>query len=340
MGTNAEHDDARRESDLPEPSECPKVLADLLASQSGPRTRVIDEHNFTVPGSFVPGTFRVQIFTGPGLRPVAVATQTDNEGNSLSNDSWEYCAAVWRTLLPEESEPPIWIKRMLLDWIDLPDYQISVLQATGDGYGVVGVCGTLLTADQAAELAGARIAPGRGERFAPLPEPPPTHVLRYRVAWVAALPRTSHRSDDLCMTARGFLSRRLLRQLVPRRTGRECCWYHQGDWHTVSALAVKLLGTARRSGIEDAQFYAWAVDEAAAHDLTEWQTSALKTLLNPAVSIHVGKGGYTNGNHRARAMLDAGVRRTVVTDLEALPPAPTPADPAPDRRWAREERAG
>jgi hypothetical protein len=131
MGSNAEHDDARCESEPPEASECPKVLADLLATQSGHRSRVVDEHNFTVPGAFVPCTFRVQIFTGPGLRPVAVATQTDNEGNSLNNDSWEYCAAVWRTLLPEESEPPLWIKRMLLDWINLPDYQISVLQAAG-----------------------------------------------------------------------------------------------------------------------------------------------------------------------------------------------------------------
>lgn len=340
MGTNAEHDDARCESDLPEASECPKVLADLLASQSGPRTRVIDEHNFTVPGAFIPGTFRVQIFTAPGLRPVAVATQTENEGNSLSNDSWEYCSAVWRTLLPEESEPPIWIKRMLLDWIVLPDYQISVLQATGDGYAVAGVCGTSLTADQAAELVGVPIDPDRGERFARLPEPPPAYALRYRVAWVAALPRTSHRSDDRCMTARGVLSRRLLRQLVPRRTARQCCWYHQGDWHTVSAVAVKLLSSARRARIEDAQFYTWAMGQATSQELTEWQTSALQTLLSPAVSIHVGKGGYTNGNHRTRAMLDAGVRRTVVTDLKTLPPAPTPTDPAPDRRWARDGRTG
>lgn len=340
MGTNAEYGDARPVSDLPDAGECPKVLAGLLASQSGPRTRVVDEHNFTVPGDFIPGTFRVQIFTGSGLRPVAVATQTDNEGNSLSNDSWRYCAAVWRTLLPEEREPPIWIKRMLLDWIDLPDYQISVLQATGDGYGVAGVCGTYLTAEQAAELVGARIDPGRGERFAPLPEPPPTHALRYRVAWVVALPRTTHRSDDRCMTARGVLGRRLLRQLVPRRTGRGCCRYHEGDWHAVSALAVKMLGAARRAGIEDMQLYAWAVERAGVQGLTEWQVSALKTLLSPAVSIHVGKGSYTNGNHRTRAMLDAGVRRTVVTDLEALPPARTPADPALDRRWAREERNG
>jgi hypothetical protein len=61
------------------------------------------------------------------------------------------------------------------------------------------VCGTSLTAEQATELVGARIDPGRGDRFAPLPEPPPTHTLRYRVAWVAKLPRTSHRSDARCM---------------------------------------------------------------------------------------------------------------------------------------------
>lgn len=338
MGTNADYDD-QREGVVPEADECLKVLSDLLTSQSGPRTRAIDEHNFTVPGTFIPGTFRVQIFTGPGLRPVAVATQTDDEGASLTNASWKYCAAVWRTLLPDQSAPPIWIQRMLLNWIDLPDYQLSVLNATGQGYRVTGTCGRPLTADQAVELVGAPIDPGRGERFAALPEPPPTQILSYRVAWVAALPRTSHRHDDLCMTAPDALGRRLLRQLIPRRTTLECCWYHQGDWHAVSALAIHLLGAARRASIDDAQFYAWAMDHPAAQGLTAWQTRALDTLLNPGISIHVGKGGYSNGNHRARAMLDAGVRRTVVTSYQALPPTPTPADPAPDRRWAREETA-
>lgn len=274
------------------------------------------------------------MFTGPGLRPVAVATQADDEGAPLANKSEEYCAAVWRTFLPEESEPPIWLTRMLLDWIELPDYQLSVLNATGEGYEVAGECGLPLTADQARDLVGAQIGPGRGERFAALPEPPPTQNLRYRVAWVAALPRTGHRHDDYCMTAPGVLSRRLLRQLVPRRTVRECCWHHQGDWHAVSRVAVRLLGAARRAGIDDAQFYEWAMDHPATKDLTEWQSSALNTLLNPGISIHVSKAGYSNGNHRTRAMLDAGVRRTVVTGYQELPPQQPAPDPAVDRRWA------
>jgi len=36
MGTNAEHDDARIVSDLPESSACLEVISDLLASQSEP----------------------------------------------------------------------------------------------------------------------------------------------------------------------------------------------------------------------------------------------------------------------------------------------------------------
>lgn len=74
----------------------------LIAEQSGPRTRVVDEHNFTVPGHVVPGTFRVQVFTGENLRPVAVATQNvRGEGASLINRAEVYAAAVWRTFLPE-----------------------------------------------------------------------------------------------------------------------------------------------------------------------------------------------------------------------------------------------
>jgi hypothetical protein len=45
-----------------------------------------------------------------------------------------------------------------------------------------------------------------------------------------------------------------------------------------------------------------------------WELEALDSLVDPTVGIFVERDGarlvYVNGQHRAQAMLDAGVRRT------------------------------
>jgi hypothetical protein len=43
--------------------------------------------------------------------------------------------------------------------------------------------------------------------------------------------------------------RRLSRQLAPSRIGRDCCWYHRGDWHKVTKTAIRFLRQAQRAGI-------------------------------------------------------------------------------------------
>ncbi|MEV6931208.1 hypothetical protein AB0M46_42885 [Dactylosporangium sp. NPDC051485] len=45
--------------------------------------------------------------------------------------------------------------------------------------------------------------------------------------------------------------------------------------------------------------------------LTEWERAALTGLLYGPVAVD--GGAFVNGNHRTLAMLDVGVRRTVVT---------------------------
>ncbi|MGW2778321.1 hypothetical protein ACWC4C_38505 [Streptomyces olivaceoviridis] len=46
---------------------------------------------------------------------------------------------------------------------------------------------------------------------------------------------------------------------------------------------------------------------------TGWETQVLATLFNGANAIQPSRGtGYINGQHGAQAMLEAGVRRTVV----------------------------
>ena len=60
------------------------------------------------------------------------------------------------------------------------------------------------------------------------------------------------------MTARISWWRRLARQMAPGRGARDYCWYHGGDWHRVSALAIQLAREAQRAGtaFEDVPGYA------------------------------------------------------------------------------------
>jgi hypothetical protein len=110
--------------------------------------------------------------------------------------------------------------------------------------------------------------------------------------------------------------RRLGRQLVPRRTGQGCCWYHTGDWHKVNEVAIRLVRQAQCEGVAGREIRHHVLDVAAIEDMTDWERGALSTLLCDHIVVG-GRGagrwrrGYVNGNHRAQAMLDAGVRRTI-----------------------------
>ncbi|MGW4789515.1 hypothetical protein [Streptomyces sp. NPDC004230] len=67
---------------------------DELRALTAPRRLSVDDHMFTAPG--LPGTFRLQRFTAPGARPVAVATQIAGaEGMGLMNGAERFAGAVW-----------------------------------------------------------------------------------------------------------------------------------------------------------------------------------------------------------------------------------------------------
>jgi hypothetical protein len=91
------------------------AVRDLLAVHAATRERTADHHMFTVnswSGQLM-GTFRLQLFTAPGARPVAVATQLPLEGGSLANGAEDYAADVWRQKFPGSAESPIWITLQL-----------------------------------------------------------------------------------------------------------------------------------------------------------------------------------------------------------------------------------
>jgi hypothetical protein len=103
----------------------------------------------------------------------------------------------------------------------------------------------------------------------------------------------------------------------PRRTARSYCWMHQGDWHQVSRTAITLVRQAQRDGIAGEDIYEHVVAQAEAAGITGWQFDALDSLANSADGIQLDTDGnrrrfFINGQHKTRAMLDQGVRRTII----------------------------
>lgn len=110
--------------------------------------------------------------------------------------------------------------------------------------------------------------------------------------------------------------RRRFRQQVPRRGSRDCCWFHGGDWHVVSGLAVRLLSEVVNNGEaeqDEIEVTGQMLDGARAEDLTAWEREAFESLLYFPISVEDGE--YINGRHRSSAMMAAGVRATVVQSV-------------------------
>jgi hypothetical protein len=88
-------------------------------------------------------------------------------------------------------------------------------------------------------------------------------------------------------------------------------------------MALQVLKRARAQSADLDDREEFAIAQAAADGTTHWETEALATLFNTANTIQPSSGtGYINGRHRAQAMPEADVRRTVV-------PAPRRRDVAP-----------
>ncbi|MFE2046779.1 hypothetical protein ACFXAZ_38870 [Streptomyces sp. NPDC059477] len=285
---------------------------DELRALGAARQRTVDEPMFTAPG--LPGTFRLQLFTAAGARPVAVATQiAGEEGMGLTNGAERYAGAVWERHCPDEEVPPVWVERQL--WWEGSRQETRfrrVVFAGADGYRPYGPCWKAITHEELRDLVGAEVAAGRGAGYVPRPAEPEPRLVFEEFA-VVRLGRPEPFREPGCMPAGVRWRRRWTRQVLPRRGARTCCWYHGGDWHTVSAMALDVLKRARAQGVEADGMEEFALAHAAAADATGWETEALATLFSIADAIQPdSETGYINGQHRAQALLEAGVRRTVV----------------------------
>ncbi|MCX4783881.1 MULTISPECIES: hypothetical protein [unclassified Streptomyces] len=301
-------------SPAPQPAPRPHDQ-DELGSLRAPRQLSVDDHMFTAP--MLPGTFRLQLFTAPGTRPVAVATQIAlAEGMGLMNGAERFAGAVWERHCPDQDLPPVWVERQI--WPEGSRQQTRfrrVVFAGADRYRPHGPRWSVITEEELQDLLGATVATDRGADYVPRPAEPGPRLVFAEFA-VAHLARPRPFREPACMPVGVPAWRRWARQILPRRTARTCCWYHGGDWHTVNAMAREVLQRARALSVEADDMEEFAVAHATTAGATRWETEALATLFNTADAIQPSSDtGYINGQHRAQAMLEAGVRRTVVLHL-------------------------
>ena len=157
----------------------------------------------------------------------------------------------------------------------------------------------------------------------------------YFVVPVLRLPVPTEMDNPACMTRpRAARLRRYGRQLFPTHSVAECCWHHQGDWHVVAETAVRLVRRAQGEGYEGARIGERAMDIADDEGIDGWYLDALMSLVEAGMAIQVhrdaaGERSYIDGRHRVTAMLDAGVRETVVARFDVHDPmSGRPLDPS------------
>ncbi|MFJ7279357.1 hypothetical protein [Kitasatospora sp. NPDC098663] len=309
-------DDDLTPADPAHPRAIPGHLAAALLL-AAPRELRVDDHMFHPGPDLGPDSpsLRLQLFTAPRLRPVAVVTQGLQDGLSLTNAVECYAAAAWQRHCSDEDQPPLWVHRQL--WTGRfagrhEEVWELVTFAEAEPYQLRRPRTHTLTDNQREHLVGRPVDPGRGSRY--VPRSPPAEPEPHFEVWpVHRLPRPLPFRQPACMPTGTPRWRRQLRQALPTRRVLSCCWYHAGNWHAVSALSLTVLDRARREEIPAREVATYAARQAHLTGASPWQRQALKSLFDLAIAIRPDEdGGYVNGQHRAQALMGARGRRIVV----------------------------
>ncbi len=271
-------------------------------------------------GTWTNATFRIQVFTAPGLRPVGIATQIPGQdGRSLTNAAEIYAAAVWERLCPEEAQPPIWIENQLLQSTAEPRLKV-VRFGHAEPFRLTDPSWETIDPPRLSQLVGCEVDLTRGDGYIPPPpEPEPIEVF---IAFpVQQLPLTTpFRAACMVEPSRRswpgqfqFLSRR--RGAIGRRT---CCFYHQIDWVQVNKVGIPVLKKAWGEGLRGEELITEVEDRAAGLLSDQGSRDALGTLLHDPIHIvRDGEGwAWINGQHRTQAMKDLGIPLTIVMIYE------------------------
>ena len=146
-----------------------------------------------------------------------------------------------------------------------------------------------------------------------------------KVIWVMRLPQIDppfaedQRWRDGCMMPPITWRQRLLRQIFPRRGVQDCCYYHGQDFHAIAAAVITTYRQVSRHNLEGEQADELVSQLLQDTRLTETEQMTAMMLLDEDCGIQIWRPQderswtYANGRHRARALMDAGVRRIVVT---------------------------
>ena len=79
-------------------------------------------------------------------------------------------------------------------------------------------------------------------------------------------------------------------------------------------MAVRLVRRAQAQDLQGRALVTYVRAQPEVIDLDSWQDEAFDSLFTDSISVE--DGTWVNGQHRAQAMIDAGVRRTILTQLE------------------------
>jgi hypothetical protein len=290
---------------------------------------VVDEHMFTLDlPHWGRVTARAQLFTGPGLRPVVVMTQSSrDECVSLINAAERYAEGSWRRFAPRDEKPPLWVSNFLMEsplededgeviegeyWRQEALLQIVDFQVLGD-YALSWPAWYSLEEGDLAELVGQPVDLTRGSGFRPPPKEPDP-LVHHEARWLLNLPKTKPFRTQ-CMSGNTTrIWRRVRRLAFPRRQPLPCCWYHGGDWIAVCEMAVRLVRRAHGQGLQGPALVRYVKEQPELRELNSWQAKAFDSLFTYGISVE--DGIWINGQHRAQAMMDTGVRRTILTRVE------------------------
>jgi hypothetical protein len=146
-----------------------------------------------------------------------------------------------------------------------------------------------------------------------------------KLAWVMCLPpidppfAEDQRWRGGCMMPPLSWRERVLRQVFPRRGVRDCCYYHRQDFHAIAAAVNAAHRQLRRSGLDGDDADELKSQLLEGSRLSEDERSTAMLLLAEDCGIQISRSPserrwiYHDGRHRARALMDAGVHRILIT---------------------------
>lgn len=129
----------------------------------------------------------------------------------------------------------------------------------------------------------------------------------------------NQRWRDGCMMPPITWPQRRIRQLFPRRGVRDCCYYHRLDWHAIAEAVLMVASQVSLAEPDSDETDDLRYELLRGARLTEDEHTVAYLLLSEGSGIEIWHPAgrrcwtYQDGRHRARALMDAGVRRILVT---------------------------